>query len=198
MKIQTERLLLMCLFAFASNVVLAERADRDKPVHLEADQVLIDDARQFKSFEGRVQLIQGTLIIQADRIEVREDAGGYQHLTATGHPAKFRQRYEGSEEYAEGYGERIEYDTRAETVDFYDHARVKRGQDEVQGAHITYSTQTEVFQASGNNSSQKPGNDRVRAVLQPKRDKPAENSKPSSSLNIQPSETLSPPITNKH
>ena len=197
MKIQTKRLLPLVLLLLCTNDAMAEQADRDKPVHLEADRVLIDDARQFKSFEGRVHLIQGTLNIHADRIEVREDAGGYQHLTATGHPAKFRQRYEGSEEYAEGYGERIEYDTRAETVDFYDHARVKRGQDEVQGARITYSTKTEVFQASGDNTSQNPGNERVRAVLQPKRDKPPETSKPSSSLTIQPSESLSPPITQK-
>jgi lipopolysaccharide export system protein LptA len=196
MKKQTKCLLLMPFLLYA-NIAMAEQADRDKPVHLEANQVLIDDARQFRSFEGRVQLFQGTLNIQADRIEVREDADGYQHLTATGHPAKFRQRYEGSEEYAEGYGERIEYDTRAETVDFYDHARVKRGHDEVQGARITYSTKTEVFKASGDNASQTPGNDRVRAVLQPKRDKPPETSRPPSSLDIQPSETLSPPITHK-
>lgn len=196
MKKQTKCLLLMPFLLYA-NIAMAEQADRDKPVHLEANQVLIDDARQFRSFEGRVQLFQGTLNIQADRIEVREDADGYQHLTATGHPAKFRQRYEGSEEYAEGYGERIEYDTRAETVDFYDHARVKRGHDEVQGARITYSTKTEVFKASGDNASQSPGNDRVRAVLQPKRDKPPKTSRPTSSLDIQPSETLSPPITHK-
>lgn len=196
MKKPTDYLLPLLLVLLCNNA-MAEKADRDKPVHLEADQVLIDDSRQFKSFDGRVQLIQGTLNIQADRIVVREDAEGYQHLTATGHPAKFRQRYEGSEEYAEGYGERIEYDTRAETVDFYDHARVKRGQDEVQGAHITYSTKTEVFQASGNKASQAAGNGRVRAVLQPKRDKPAETTKPASSLDIQPSETLSPPITQK-
>lgn len=188
----------LLLVLLCTDHALAEQADRDKPVHLEADQVLIDDARQFKSFEGRVQLLQGTLHIQADRIEVREDAEGYQHLTATGHPAKFRQRYEGSEEYAEGYGERIEYDTRAETVDFYDHARVKRGQDEVQGARITYSTKTEVFQASSDSASQTPGNNRVRAVLQPKRDKSAETSKPASALDIQPSKTLSPPFTQKH
>ncbi|MDD5470775.1 MAG: lipopolysaccharide transport periplasmic protein LptA [Sideroxydans sp.] len=194
----TERLLLLLLFAVTSDVALAEQSDRDKPVHLEANQVLIDDARQFKSFEGRVQLIQGTLNIQADRIEVREDKEGYQHLTATGNPAKFRQRYEGSDEYAEGYGERIEYDTRAETVDFYDHARVKRGQDEVQGARITYSTKTGVFQASGGNAANNTGNDRVRAVLQPKRDKPPLPSNPAGSLNIQPSETLSPPPTQKN
>lgn len=197
MKRTTEYLLPLLLALLCANNAMAEKADRDKPVHLEADQVLIDDARQFKSFEGRVQLIQGTLNIHADRIEVREDNEGYQQLTATGHPAKFRQRYEGSEEYAEGYGERIEYDTRAETVDFFDRARVKRGQDEVQGAHITYSTKTEVFKASGSNDSQTPGNNRVRAVLQPKREKPAETSAPTSSLEIQPSVTLSPPITQK-
>ncbi|MBU0689354.1 MAG: lipopolysaccharide transport periplasmic protein LptA [Gammaproteobacteria bacterium] len=198
MKILIKQISRLLLILLCANNVLAEQTDRDKPVHLEADQVLIDDARQFKSFEGRVQLIQGTLNIQADRIEVREDTEGYQHLTATGHPAKFRQRYEGSEEYAEGYGERIEYDTRAETVDFYDRARVKRGQDEVQGARITYSTKTEVFKASGDNASQTPGNNRVRAVLQPKRDTPAETSMPTNSLDIQPSETLSPPLTQKH
>lgn len=198
MKKSTDCLLPFLLCLLCAQNVMAAQSDREKPVHLEADQVLIDDARQFKRFEGRVQLIQGTLKIQADRIEVREDAEGYQHLTATGRPAKFRQRYEGSEEYAEGYGDRIEYDTRAETVDFYDHARVKRGRDEVQGARITYSTKTEVFQASGDKAAQKPGNDRVRAVLQPKRDKPQQTSKPTSTLNIQPSETLSPPLTQKH
>ena len=197
MKNQTKPLLLLIPLLLCAHSALAEQADRDKPVHLEANQVLIDDARQFKSFEGRVHLIQGTLNIHADRIEVREDKEGYQHLTATGHPAKFRQRYEGSEEYAEGYDERIEYDTRAETVDFYDRARVKRGQDEVQGAHITYSTKTEVFRARGDDASQKTGNDRVRAVLQPKRDKPPESSKPTSTLTIQPSETLSPPATQR-
>lgn len=198
MKSQTSRLLQLIALLLCSHGALAEQADRDKPVHLEANQVLIDDARQFKSFEGRVQLIQGTLNIQADRIEVREDKDGYQHLTATGHPARFRQRYEGSDEYAEGYGERIVYDTRAETVDFYDRARVKRGQDEVQGAHITYSTKTEVFKARGDADSNKAGNDRVRAVLQPKRDKSPESTGPDSPLTIQPSETLSPPIIPGH
>ncbi len=197
MKMRTDHIL-MLLCSLSTNVAWAEQADRDKPVHLEADRVLIDDARQFKSFEGRVQLIQGTLLILADRIEVREDSEGYQHLTATGLPAKFRQRYEGSEEYAEGYGERIEYDTRAEVVDFYEHARVKRGQDEVQGGHITYSTKTEVFKASGDGSTSNTGNERVRAVLQPKRNKETESPEPASQLTIQPSEALTPPLYKKH
>lgn len=184
-------LLLLLLFCQMQSAV-AERSDRDKPIHLEADQVVIDDARQLRRFEGRVQLIQGTLNIHADRIEVREDAEGYQYLIASGRPAQFRQRYEGSDDYAEGSAERIEYDTRAETVDFYDRARVKRGKDEVQGARITYSTKTEVFKASGDQAAQKPGNKRVRAVLQPKREPTPESAVQDIPLSIQPSETLSP------
>jgi lipopolysaccharide export system protein LptA len=143
-----------------------------------------------------VQLTQGTLLIQADKIVVSEDAQGYQHLTATGHPAKFRQRYEGSNDYAEGDGERIEYDTRAETVDFFGQARVKRGLDEVSGAQINYSTKTEVFEVRGKPTpaDEEPStNSRVRAVIQPRSSQPAGGS-PSrqESLIIQPSSTLSP------
>lgn len=185
-----DQMLCLMLFAILAGNAQAERADRGKPVHLEADQVLIDEARQFSRFEGRVQLTQGTLQIQADSIEVREDAEGHQHLTAIGRPAKFRQRYEGTNEYAEGYGNRIEYDTRTETVDFYEQARVKRGLDEVQGAHITYSTRTEVFEARGGSTATESGSGRVRAVLQPKREQTAEPQPGSSPLSIQPSDTL--------
>lgn len=167
----------------------AELADREQPTHLEADRVLIDEMRQFSRFEGSVQVRQGSLLIRADKVEVREDAEGYQHLTAYGQPASFRQRYEGTQEYAEGYGGRIEYDTRAETVDFFDQARVKRGANEVRGARITYSTRTEVFEASGNLAAPDQKSGRVRAVLQPK----PETAPVAPPLLMQPSQSLSSP-----
>ncbi|MDP2759577.1 MAG: lipopolysaccharide transport periplasmic protein LptA [Sideroxyarcus sp.] len=174
----------------------AELADREQPTHLEADHVLIDEARQFSQFEGRVQVRQGSLLIRADKVEVREDAEGYLHLTAFGKPASFRQRYEGTQEYAEGYGERIEYDMRADTVDLFDQARLKRGADEVRGARITYSTKTEVFEARGDAATPDQEAGRVRAVLQPKHD-PAPGEPAATPLLIQPSESLSPPSSAK-
>ncbi len=181
----------LCALLMLWGTAHAERADRNKPIHLEANRVVMDDAKQVSIFEGRVQLTQGTLFIQAEKIVVSEDAQGYQHLTATGVPARFRQRYEGSDDYAEGEGERIEYDTRAETVNFYGQARVKRGLDEVSGAQITYSTKTEVFEVQGKPAdNEAPStNSRVRAVIQPK-SKPAETGQ--EPLIIQPSSTLSP------
>lgn len=169
----------------------AEQADREQPAHLEADRVLIDEMRLSSQFEGRVLVRQGSLQIRADKLVVREDAGGYQHLTAYGKPASFRQRYEGSQEYAEGYGERIEYDMRTEKVDFFEQARVKRGADEVRGAHITYSTRTEVFEARGDATTPDQPSGRVRAVLQPKQS--SASSPAAVPLLMQPDESLSSP-----
>jgi len=169
----------------------AERADRDKPVHLEADQLLIDDARQVSTFTGNVKLTQGTMLIRGDKIVVKQDKEGFKHGTAYGNTASFRQKREGLDEYVEGYGERIEYDTRAETVDFYVQARLKRDLDEVRGEHITYSQKTEIFQVNGSGASpEKTPPKRVSAILQPKPKQDAAQLSAPETLPIKPSETL--------
>jgi lipopolysaccharide export system protein LptA len=178
-----------------SGLLRAENADRDKPIHMESDRVTIDDVQQVSVFEGKVQLTQGTLSIRAEKIVVTEDKLGYKHCTATGKTASFRQKHEGTDEYMEGYGERIEYDTRAGTVDFFGQARVKREQDDVQGDHIAYSTRTEVFQVSGDPKfADDPNKGRVHAVIQPKGKESASAPAPKDApLTIQPSSTLSKP-----
>ena len=170
---------------------LAERADRAKPAHLEADRMLVDDAKQTSTFTGSVQFVQGTMLIRGDRIVVTQDKDGFHHATAYGKPASFRQKREGLDEYVEGYGERIEHDARAETLDFYVNARVVRERDEVRGEHITYSQKTEVFQvSSGPAGAGGAPPKRVRAVLQPKAEAGA--SSQADALPIAPSDTLTP------
>ncbi len=180
------------MFLVWSSLLYAENADRTKPIHLESDRVVIDDVKQTSVFEGQVELTQGTLRIQADKIILTQDKDGYKHCTATGKPASFRQKHEGTDEYMEGYGERIEYDTRSETVDFYVHARVKRGQDDVQGDHIAYSTRSEVFEVNGDPAlANDPNKGRVHAVIQPKTDETSgKNPKKNAPLTIQSSPTL--------
>jgi len=163
------RLLLLILLLLCIPVSYAERADREKPINIDADQVVVDDAKQISTFVGKVVFTQGTMVIRGDKIVVVQDKEGFKLGTAYGRTASFRQKREGLNEYVEGYAERIEYDTRADTVDFYVQARVKRSQDEVRGAHITYNSKTEIFQAdsksaaSGDNTPK-----RVHAVLHPK------------------------------
>ena len=183
-------LLLAIIFCYTP-ASFAERADRDKPVHLEADQMLIDDAKQISTFIGNVKLIQGTLLILGDKIVVVQDQEGFKHGTAYGNTASFRQKREGLDEYVEGYGERIEYDTRAETLDLYVQARLKRDMDEVRGEHITYSANTETLQVySGETTLESESPKRVHAVLQPKpkqeRGQPAADALPIKPIEIKP------------
>jgi len=186
---------LAALLLLCTSTGFAERADRDKPLHLSSDQMLMDDAQQISTFTGNVQLTQGTMLIRGDKIVVVQDKEGYKHGTAYGNTASFRQKREGLDEYVEGYGERIEYDTRAGTVDFYVQARVKRNLDEVRGEHITYSEKTEIFQVNVNENNADTGNappKRAHAILQPKPKEGATQQPAPDALPIKPSGALSP------
>lgn len=164
-------LLGVVLFAHAA-AGHAERADRNKPVHLASDRVRIDDVNHVSVFTGNVVLTQGTLVIRGDQIVVKQDKNGFKHGTATGNLASFRQRREGLDQYVEGYGERIEYDTGSEIMEIFGHARVKRGEDDVRGEHIIYDSRIGTFQvSSAPGSKQAPASgqeQRVRMVIQPR------------------------------
>lgn len=177
------RLLLPLLLAAGLAPVQAEKADRDKPVNVEADRMAYDDLRQVNIFEGNVTLTQGTLTIRADRLTVRQDPEGFQRGTAEKGPggfAYFRQKREGLDEYVEGWGERIEYDARTEKADLIARARVLRGADEVTGSHITYDGRTEFYNVIGGRETRTPNNPegRVRAVIQPRSNQNAEGGSP--------------------
>jgi lipopolysaccharide export system protein LptA len=174
---------------------LAERADRDKPVNLEADRVDLDDAKKEAVFVGNVTLIQGTLTIKADKIIVKQDAEGFQYGVAYGNPAHFRQKREGADEYIDGFSERLEYDGKADKVQMFTNARIQRGGDEVRGDYISYNAVTEFFQVIGGGKSASPKGTspgRVHAVIQPK-PKPGTPGTPPGSVELKPSESVQTP-----
>jgi lipopolysaccharide export system protein LptA len=172
----------------------AERADRDKPVNLEADRVDLDDAKKEAVFVGNVTLTQGTLTIRADKIIVKQDAEGFQYGIAYGNPAHFRQKRENFDEYIEGFSERLEYDGKADKVQMFTNARMQHGGDEVRGDYISYNAVTEFFQVIGAAKSSPTGDPRgrVRAIIQPK-PKPGAPAAPPGQLELNPSGSIQPP-----
>jgi len=167
-------LLLAACLLFTGTSALAEKADRDKPVTLDANRASVDDAKKQHIFEGNVVLTQGTLVIHADKLVVTQDQDGFQKGVAYGKPARFKQKREGKDEYVEGEGLRIEHNERTQVTEFFDRAYVKSGQDEVRGQYIQYDGLTEQYYAT---ASGKKGNGpgassaptgRVRAIIQPK------------------------------
>lgn len=185
--------LLPVLMLLGASACFAERADRSKPMHLEADQVIMDDAQHISTFIGNVRLSQGTMLISGDKIVVVEDKDGFKHATAYGNTAEFRQKREGLDGYVEGYGNRIDYDARAGTLNFQENARLKRDLDEVTGDNITYNVKTEIFRVNSGNANQE--NDkpqRVRAVLQPKANENMASPSVPGTLPITPDTTRAP------
>lgn len=172
----------LALLACSALPAHAERADRDKPVNLEADRVTVDDAKQTATFEGNVVLTQGTLTIRGDRMIVQQDANGFKYGAAYGNLASFRQKREGYDEYIEGHAERIEYDSKQEKLQMFNRAYLKKNLDDVRGNYISYDAATEFFRVvGGGKQAATPSNPegRVRAVIQPKgKDSPAAGQSP--------------------
>jgi lipopolysaccharide export system protein LptA len=159
--------------------VWAEKADRSKPMNIEADSLRYDDLKQVSVFTGRVVLTKGSIQIRGDRLEVRQDPDGYQFGVATGSADKlafFRQKREALDEFIEGEGETITYDGRADTVTFARRAQLRRLRgsvvaDEITGANIVYENLTDLFTVDGvakNGPTGALGSGRVRVMLTPK------------------------------
>ena len=158
--------------------VHAERADRLKPLNVQADTSgTIDLQKQILNFSGNVVIIKGTMVIRASRVEVRQLPSGYDIAVAFGAPgvpATFRQKRDGVDEFITGEAERLEYDGKADTIRFVNNAAVRRLRgatlaDEITGNLVTYDSTNEVFNVTGGApaTAANPGG-RVRAVLAPR------------------------------
>lgn len=173
------------LILFFSMTASAERADRDKPIHLEADQATVEDYKrqgEFRTsiFTGNVILTQGTLLVKADKVIMKEDITGYRHATAYGNLVSYREKRDGTDEYIEAWGKRVEYSDKTDTIELFESARLKRGQDEVRGDYISYNITRDFFQVIGqpqqkNTKKSTDTDHRVRAVIQPKKKQPEQS-----------------------
>lgn len=189
--------LALALFAGAAPA-LAEKADRDKPINVEADRMQYDDVKQVSTFTGRVVLTKGTIEIRGDRLTVSQDAEGWQYGTAWGELASFRQKREGVDEWIDGRARRIDYDGRLETVRLQEQAMMQRTDgrqvlDEIHGGDILYESRTELFTVdSAGSSAASPVNPsgRVRMVIKPRKPGDAPPAEPPARL--KPAEQLAP------
>jgi lipopolysaccharide export system protein LptA len=172
-------LALLLALALSAGPAGAERADRNKPMNVEADSLKYDDLNQTSVFTGRVVVTKGSIVIRGARVVVKQDPEGFQFGTVTAEPGKkafFRQKREGVDEYIEGESDSIEYDGKADRVRFVGRAEMRRlqgatVQDETSGALITYDNTNDQFSVDGSPASggaaANPGG-RVRATLAPR------------------------------
>jgi lipopolysaccharide export system protein LptA len=187
------------VLALAGLPAQAERADRGKPMAIEADQPgSVDLQRQVVIFNGNVTISQGTMLLRADRVELRERPDGYREAKAIGtaeRPASFRQKRDGVDETVEGAAERIEFDAKTDTLRFVGNAAVRRLRagvvaDEITGSLITWDNTNELFKVTGGAPSPANPSGRVRAVFAPREEPAASAPKGGEALPLKPTGSL--------
>lgn len=158
----------------------AEKADKDKPMNIEADNMRHDENQKLTKFNGKVVALKGTLVMRADRMEVQEDGKGQQIAKFWAAPKErifFRQKREGVDEYTEGEADMAIYDKQADQVTLIQRAeaRILRGTEvanQVTGDKIVFNNTTEVMTVDGQPKGQAAAGrgERVRAVLTPRKE----------------------------
>ena len=177
------------VWVLGMGLAYAEKADRNKPMNIEADALKYDDLKQISVFTGKVVISKGSIQIRGGQVDVRQDPEGYQYGMVFAEPGKlafFRQKRDNLDEFIEGEGEVIEYDGKADTVKIVKRAQLRRYRgavlnDEMTGAVILYDSTVDVFTIDGSLAKSSPTGaasapaGRIRAMLTPKPDNTAAN-----------------------
>ncbi len=92
------RLILIPLsFLFSLNT-LALSTDRDQPIEIEADKATIDNIKGIANYEGDVIVIQGSIRISSDIMNIKySKARSIETIVTTGNPSRFKQRLDNGE-----------------------------------------------------------------------------------------------------
>lgn len=178
---------MLCLCAVPS--AQAERSDRQQPMVVESDgkqAASVDLNRKVTLISGNVVITQGSLLIRADRVEVREESPGRYVAQAKGlpgQPTQFRQKRDRQDEVIEAEAEQMVYDGGAERVRFIGaaHMKVLRAgvlTDEASAAVITYDQKADtlVFEG-GEKAPNGSGTGKARLVFTPRPDAASEPAK---------------------
>jgi lipopolysaccharide export system protein LptA len=157
----------------------AERADSLKPLDIKWNNIDIDSIPQTTVFTGNVIATRGTLLLKAERAEVRESPERYRTVVLTGAPGKpvfFRQKRDtGPDQWAEGQADRVEYDERTEVVKLTSNAVLRQfeGRDQVHemsSAFISYDNRKDALLGRNDPSgADVPGKARGSITYQPRR-----------------------------
>jgi lipopolysaccharide export system protein LptA len=177
-------------------IASAEKADREKPIRYSANSLDGNEADQTVLLSGKVEVTQGTIVLRADRVVLKQQQDGSYNVSATGKPVTFRQKMDNSDEYVEAQAQRVEYVGSKDLVELYEQGWIKRGKDELRGNFLTYNSATGAFAGRGSwpPAAQQAGDGRISGVIQPRPKEPTkQEAKTGEGAKLQQAPTLANP-----
>ncbi len=160
-------LLLLALMSGFSQYSSALPEDRNQPIHVASDRAQRDDNRGITTYEGGVEIIQGTLKILADKVTIYTKKEGVSKIIAVGKPAHYQQIPEHTKPMVVARATKIEYYVDKEFIKLFKNAFIKQQGSSLEGQQIDYNIATAIINANSQNANSK--DDRVRTIIEPKK-----------------------------
>ncbi len=155
-------LLLALLLAFAQPT-LALPKDKDAPVEIEADSADIDGASNTTTYRGKVRISQGSMELSADTVVIKFKGRKPDTLTATGNPARFRQKPGKDKGWVTGQGKTIVYRINSEELVLTGNAILTQNEDSFRSDRIVYDRVKARLKAG----AAAQGSERVKVIIHP-------------------------------
>jgi lipopolysaccharide export system protein LptA len=154
-------LLLICSMAYA----LPE--DRSLPIQIDANRAVLSNREGTTIYIGDVILVQGTLIMHADRVEIYTINKEVDRVIAFGKPAKVEDKPDPEKAVVKARAETIRYFMKKEKLELETNAYIDQDGAQITSDSIHYFINDQVVEA---NSKQQEG--RVKMVIPPRTEQP--------------------------
>jgi lipopolysaccharide export system protein LptA len=143
--------------------------EKAAPIAVEADQLELNQRTGISVYQGHVRMQQGSMLLQAERLELHNSGQRLDEAYADGKPAHLEQQDPQTGELFRAEANRIEYRFSDGQLVLKGEAHLWRGGDEFSGNHLIYDKANKSVRAFGDKENN--GNGRVRVILQPEKEK---------------------------
>ncbi|RMG57528.1 MAG: lipopolysaccharide transport periplasmic protein LptA [Gammaproteobacteria bacterium] len=150
----------------ASSPLFALSSDREQPVHIEADRLVLDEPHGTVTYSGHTRLTQGSIRLEADQVVVHAPRRRFSRAVATGSPARFSQLTDDGHKIR-ARARHMEYLAAKQRLILQGEAELWQDDNLLKGPRIVYDMADNRVEARGGDQTQTTGQERVRIILQP-------------------------------
>jgi lipopolysaccharide export system protein LptA len=131
----------------------ALKSDADQPINIRARNVEANEKTGVSVYRGNVVMTQGSLRLEADRLEVTLRERQTELIRASGKPLRLLTRTDAGEEIRAAAA-RAEYRGKSRRIDLFGDVELRRDGDVFTGAVLRYLLDDETFTADGGDGGQ--------------------------------------------
>lgn len=161
---------LLCLVFIPSALGLPN--DRQQTIHIESDYAEYNEQTGLMVYNGNVTIRQGSMLIQADKVDVISVNRKVQRIVCSGKPASFQQRLAAESSPVIARANTIDYQLAQSQINLQGDASLNRDGTLIKGDRIDFDLKKETWSARGSNTGQQK---RIQLVIPPARQENTEN-----------------------